>query len=358
MTKPTILVRSIILASILLALPIVGFSQATAKLEEYLTAVTKQGFSGTVSIARDGKTLFSKGYGLANREWDLPNTPQTKFRLGSITKQFTASAIMLLQERGKLGTQDPICKYIDNCPAAWNEITVHQLLNHTSGIPSYTNSPEYLAKMTMPETVPTMINRFRDKPLEFKPGEKYKYNNSGYFLLGAIIEKLSGEKYEAFLQKNFFDPLGMRNTGYDRPRTILKYRATGYSRENEQPVNSRYLDMDQPYAAGSLYSTVEDMLLWNEALYGGKAVSMKSLEAMTTPGLNDYGYGLVIKQVLNRKQVSHGGGINGFNTYLVWFPQEKLSVVVLRNQDFGAPGPGKIAEVMAAIVLGEKYELP
>jgi len=289
---------------------------------------------------------------LANRELDVANTPQTKFRIGSITKQFTASAILLLQERGKLSVQDPLCKFFENCPSAWNGVTIHHLLTHTGGVPSYTSSPDYRTKMTMPETVTSMIDRFKDKPLEFKPGERMNYSNSGYFLLGHIIEKVSGESYEVFLQKNIFDPLKLSGTGYDRHSTILKNRATGYSRDPEGGViNSLYLDMNQPYAAGSLYSTVEDLFAWNEALFSEKLLSAKSLEMMMTPFKNDYAYGLFINRAFGRKQVSHGGGINGFNTVLTRFPDEKVTVVVLRNSDFGTLGPAPIANAMAAILF-------
>ena len=213
--------------------------------------------------------------------------------------------------------------------------------------------------MMMPETVTSMIARFKDKPLEFTPGEKYAYSNSGYFLLGAIVEKASGETYEVFLQKNIFDPLKLANTGYDHHATILKYRATGYSRgPGGAPVNSAFIDMSQPYAAGSLYSTVEDLFAWNEALFSGKLLSPQSFSQMITPVKNNYGYGIGSRTMFNRKAISHGGGINGFNTTLVRLPDEKLTVTVLRNVDFGEPSPDRIAQGMVAIVLGEKIEPP
>jgi CubicO group peptidase (beta-lactamase class C family) len=329
------------------------------KFDEYLSAIAaQQRFTGSVLVARDGKVIFSKGYGLANVELDVPNTPQTKFRLGSITKQFTATAILLLQERGKLSVSDPICKYFDNCPAAWSEVTVHNLLSHTGGIPNFTSFPDYMPKMMMPVTTQEMIARFKDKPLDFKPGEKWDYSNSGYFLLGAIIEKVSGESYESFLQKNIFDPLKLTGTGYDHFDTILKKRATGYSLSKGKTVNSAFLDMTQPYSAGSLYSTVEDLFLWYEALYSGKVLSAKSFEMLTTPVKNNYAYGLGVETKFNRKMIAHGGGINGFATFIARFPEEKLTIVVLRNADYGVPPPGKITQDFAAIVFGEKYEIP
>lgn len=351
-------------SAVSIALLLLSFASAAAqdltpKFDEYLSALVDQGrFTGAVLVARDGRVVFTKGYGFANVEFDAANTPETRFRLGSITKQFTAAAILLLQERGKLSVQDAICKYQENCPAAWSEVTIHHLLSHTGGIPSFTSSPDYLPKMMMPVTTQDMIARFKDKPLDFKPGEKWSYSNSGYYLLGCVIEKAAGESYESFLQKNVFDPLKMANTGYEHHDTILKKRATGYSLVKGKKVNSAYIDMTQPYAAGALYSTVGDLFLWNEGLYSGKLISAKSLEAMTTPVRNNYGYGLGVDSKSNRKKISHGGGINGFSTYISRYADDKITVVVLGNADYGAPGPGKISQDLAAILLGEKYEIP
>lgn len=352
--------RWILFFTLAITLAVSALAQdTTAKFDEYLTAITKQGrFTGSVLVARDGKVLFSKGYGMANLEFDIPNTPQTKFRLGSVTKQFTAAAILLLQERGKLSVQDPICQYVENCPKTWEPITVHHLLSHTSGIPNFTSFPEYPKTMMMPATMDSLIARFKDKPLDFQPMEKWNYSNSGYILLGHIIEKVSGESFENFLQKNILDPLKMQNTGYDLHRKILKNRATGYSQNGNSKVNSVYLDMTIPHAAGAMYSTTEDLFLWNEALFDDKLLSAKSREAMMTVVKNDYAYGLGVNKVLNRRMVSHGGGINGFNTFLARFPEEKVTVVVLRNTDAGSPGPGRISNDLGAILFGEKYDIP
>ncbi len=340
-----------------------SFAQdATPKFDEYLTAVTKQNnFTGSVLVARDGKILFSKGYGMANMEFDIANTPNTKFRLGSITKQFTAASILLLQERGKLSVQDPISKYIENCPKAWEPVTIHHLLTHTSGIPSYTEvkSPEEFRLMSLQKVTPAgFVDSFKSKPLDFPVGEKMKYNNSGYFILGHIIGKISGQSYETFVQENIFKPLKLENTGYDTHDKILKLRATGYSEANGKTINSDYLDMTVPYAAGSLYSTTGDLFAWNEALFSDKLLSEKSRTAMMTPDKNNYAYGLNINNRNNRTQISHGGGINGFATVLIRLPDEKVTIVVLRNADFGASNPGKVGQDLAAILLGEKYEIP
>ena len=333
-----------------------ALAQDTKQLDEYMKKVTDAGFSGTVLVGREGVINYAKGFGLANRELDVRNRVETKFRLGSITKQFTAASIMLLQERGKLSTSDKICKYFETCPPAWSEITLHHLLSHTSGIHNYTAVKEYGTKMANHETVDSMIARFKDMPLDFQPGEKWNYSNSGYFLLGYVIEKVSGTSYENFIQQNIFDKLGMRDTGYDHFETILKNRATGYSKQPSGIINSPYLDMNQPYSAGSLYSTVEDLFKWAEAFFGDRLLTAKSREAMTTVVKNDYGYGLGISTVSGRTQVSHGGGINGFNTWLATYPKEKITVVVLRNADFGTPGPGKIGTDLVTLALGEKLE--
>ena len=360
MTHKKTLFRPAYAAALILVLSLQVLAQDLApKFDEYLSEITKQGrFTGSALVSRDGKVIFSKGYGLANAEFDIPNTPQTKFRLGSVTKQFTAVAILLLQERGKLSVQDSVCKFFDNCPEAWKEVTVHHLLTHTGGLPNFTNFPDYPKTMMIPTSMESLIARFKDKPLDFKPGEKWNYSNSGYVALGHIVEKVAGESYESFLRKNVFDPLKMMSTGYDHHETILKNRATGYALNKGRKVNSPPIDMTIPHGAGALYSTVEDLFIWNEALFSDKLLSAKSREAMMTPVKNGYGYGIGMNEQLKRKTVSHSGGINGFSTILVRFPEEKITIVVLRNADYGSPNPGKIALDLAAIVFGEKYEIP
>jgi len=325
------------------------------KAEAYIKAARIQ---GSVLLARNGEVILAKGYGLANIEFDAANTPATKFRLGSITKQFTAAAILQLQEKGKLSVGDPISKYIPDSPAAWSSITIHHLLTHTSGIPSYTNQPGYPTRMRELAGTPLeFIKRFRDLPLEFKPGEKFRYDNSGYFLLGVIIERASGMKYEEYLQKYVFQPLGMTDTGYDWPATILKNRASGYSKDPAgEQVNAEFLDMGQPYAAGSLYSTVLDLYKWDRALYTTKVLSAQSLESAFKPGKLEwaeginYGYGWGIAQIHGHKAVGHGGGINGFST-VIWRAIEEDAVsIVLSNSD-EASNIGKVGKELLELVL-------
>jgi CubicO group peptidase (beta-lactamase class C family) len=352
-------VRPLVLA----ALTAVGLGAAaraddlTSRFEEYMNAsVELNHFSGAVLVAKDGETLFSRGCGFANAEHLIPNTAWTKFRLGSITKQFTAMAILILQERGKLKVEDPVGKYIDDAPKAWEGVTIRHLLTHTGGVPSYTDSPDYQTKMMMPETVKSMIARFRDKPLDFKPGEQFHYSNSGYFLLGATIEKVSGKSYEAFLQEAIFDPLGMKDSGYDHAATILPGRASGYSLHGNGLKNAEYLDMAQPYAAGSLYSTALDLARWDRALDDGKLISKESYATMYTPIKSNYAYGWMVTTRGGRKQIEHGGGINGFATENLRYPDQKLCVIVLCN--VLPSNPGRVAHDLAAIALGESYQLP
>jgi CubicO group peptidase (beta-lactamase class C family) len=332
-----------------------------ARADEYLQAQMKVNrFSGVVLVAHEGKTIFEKGYGFANAEWEIPNTPQTKFRLGSITKQFTATTILLLAEEGKLRIEDPICNYLDPCPEAWKPVTIHHLLTHTSGIPSYTNRPEYRRTMMMPKTPAEMVAGFRDLPLEFAPGEKFAYNNSGYFLLGVIIEKVAGKPYETVLREKLFDPLGLQDTGYDLPQRVLKNRASGYSLNRGALVNAAYLDMGQPYAAGALYSTVHDLLRWDQLLHSGKVLKPESYTAMTTPVKENYAFGLIVRanspETFDRRQIGHGGGINGFSTALTRFDDDRVTVVVLANNE--ATPAGRISRDLSAMYFGQKYEIP
>ncbi len=201
-----------------------------ARMDQQVRAYAdQQKFSGCVLVAREGKVVFSKGYGLANAEYGIPNTPATKFRLGSITKQFTATAILMLEQQGKLKVEDAVRKYVDDCPGAWQPVTLHHLLTHTSGIPNFTSFPDYVRTMPLPSPPAETLKRFRDKPLAFEPGTKFSYSNSGYVLLGYIIERVSGRSYEEFLQKQIFGPLGMSDTGYDHPERVMPRRASGTS---------------------------------------------------------------------------------------------------------------------------------
>ena len=344
-----------------------GFGQNTAnlptdkeileKVETYMKATeTVDGFSGSVLIARNGQPIVNKGYGMANIELNVPNKAETVFRLGSVTKQFTGMAITMLQEKGKLSVNDPLCKFIENCPAIWQPITIKHLLTHTSGLFNYTAFPDFAKTTVLPINSPQMIALLKDKPLDFPVGEKYSYSNSGYFFLGTIIEKVSGKTYADFLQENIFTPLNMKNTGYDDPLRIINNRAAGYTKQGGKFLNAAYMDMSVPFAAGAMYSNTGDLLLWDQALYTEKLVSKKSLDEMFTPNKNGYGYGWGIGNRFGKQTISHGGAIFGFSTEISRFPTENLTFVVLSNVQ-GSPA-GRIGNDLAAIVFGQKYEIP
>jgi len=317
--------------------------------------VANKTFMGTVLVARGNQVLFSKGYGSANLEWNIPNAPNTKFRLGSVTKQFTAASILLLEERGKLKTDDPIKKYIPEAPAAWDKITIFHLLTHTSGVPNFTSFPDYPKIGPFPTTAADLVKSFRDKPLDFQPGEKWNYSNSGYVTLTYVIEKASGESYEKFVRENIFTPLGMKDSGYDSNEAIIPNRASGYSPGKNGLENAGFVHMTVPQGAGALYSTTEDLLKWEQGLFGGKLLTPASLEKMTKPFLQNYAFGLSVEIVGGHKVIEHNGGIQGFNTDLVYYPDDKLTIVVLSNVNGGAPGD--IAKKMAAVAHGEPVTL-
>ena len=294
--------------------------------------VAKNQFSGTVLVAKDGMPVFRESFGLANRELNVANTPKTVFRLGSITKQFTAASIMQLAEAGKLNIEDPIGKYYTNAPAAWAKVTIRHLLSHRSGIGDYTDIPNFFEKMAAQDRTPEqIIEMTRDQPLAFEPGTKFAYDNSGYIVLGYVIERVSGQTYADYVDTHIFKPLGMKDSGYDVSTTILPRRAAGYGFADGKWTNATYLAMSLPYAAGSLYSTVDDLLIWEQAFFGDKVVSAASRTAMTTDQGDKYGFGLLADDLGGHKNIWHNGGINGFSTHMVRFPDDGLTVIALAN---------------------------
>jgi CubicO group peptidase (beta-lactamase class C family) len=334
-----------------------GWAQDIARMEEVIQSyAANRQFMGSVLVAKGTQVLLSKGYGFANLEWDVPNSPATKFRLGSITKQFTAASILLLQDRGKLNVEDPVKKYMTDAPAAWDKITIYHLLTHTSGIPSFTSFPEYPKWEPFAATPAEEVARFRDKPLDFAPGEKWSYSNSGYVLLGYLIEKITGGSYEKFVRENIFAPLGMKDSGYDSNSAIIPRRASGYELSKGEPVNAGFVNMTIPFSAGALDSTTEDLLKWEQGLFGGKLLTAASLLQMTKPFQSNYACGLFVETKDGRKVIQHGGGIEGFNTQLTYYPEDMLTVIVLGNVSGSAPGD--IAAKLAALAHGEAVKLP
>jgi len=299
-----------------------------------MQAQNAMGFSGAVLVAKKGEIIFEKALGKANIEWDINNTTATKFRIGSITKQFTAASIMKLVEEGKLSVYDKLSKYIADYPKG-DSVTIQMLLNHTSGIANYTDFDEYWTHLAyLPVSPDSFIRVFKNKPYYFSPGSKFSYNNSGYFLLGMIIEKVSGEKYNDYLFKNIILPAGLKNTNIDDPEMILTNRAMGYVKKGDHYCNAAYISMDGPWSAGAIYSTVKDLYNWHRAFWAGKIVSLSSVEQMTTIYKGNYGYGFFIDSFNHDKRVWHEGGIPGFTSMLSYYLYNDVCIVILSNNSF------------------------
>jgi CubicO group peptidase (beta-lactamase class C family) len=325
--------------------------------------VASNGPGAALLIARDGKILLAKGYGMADVERRIPFSAVTESRIGSITKQFTSAAILRLQERGKLSIDDKLTNYFPGFPRG-QEVTLRHLLTHTSGIRSYTDKPGFLAGVSHPIKPEDLINSFKNEPFDFEPGKKWHYDNSGYFLLGKIVEKVSGQSYGDFLQSNFFAPLGMSNTGVYHAGAGLEHEALGYSFSSDGKF-SKALNWDMSWAggAGALYSTVEDLYRWDEALFGGKVLSETSLKAAWTPVKTEevkddnsgigYGFGWAISRLRGAEEIVHSGGLDGFSSFLLRLPQYHFTIAVLAN---ALPGPTNApsaqAEWVAQIYLG------
>ncbi len=321
-------------------------------------------FAGTALVSEHDHVIFKKGYGMANREWNIANAPDVKFRLGSITKQFTSMLVMQQVEKGTIkldGHPSDYLPYYRKDTSA--KVTIHQLLNHTSGIPSYTDDPKFFSDESRNfYAVDDFVKKFCSGDLQFEPGSTFHYDNSGYFLLGAILEHVTGKKYDVLLREKILDPLGMKDTGYDHTAEILPRRSSGYEVGLGEVTNAPYLDMALPYAAGSIYSTVEDLYKWDQALYTDKLVSAESKKKIFTPGLEHYGYGWDIETVpvgepaAGQTMISHGGGINGFNTYEQRLVDEHDLIVALNNT------PNANLQAMAkgirAILFGQEPEAP
>jgi CubicO group peptidase (beta-lactamase class C family) len=343
----------------LFAVPGCFASDLAQEIDEYLTAAAEvQKFSGSVLVAKDGEPVLSKGYGMADYELNVPNTPGTIFQIGSITKQFTAAAIMKLVDKGLLSVNDPISKYLQDYPKnTGDSVTIHHLLTHTSGIPDYTHDMSLMERRACEISTEEVLASFSDKPLDFRPGELFKYSNSGYYLLGLIIEKVSSQSYDAFLRENLFDPLGMLNTGYDFNRAIVPNRAAGYDLDsNGEIVNASYLHMSAPFAAGAIHSTTEDMLIWDQALFTDRILSQESRDKMFTPYMADCGYGWGVKNVLGHKVISHDGGTDGFAASFSRWVDDGFCVTIFSN-NVSAPVPS-IAYDLARIIFDKPYDIP
>lgn len=350
------------LSALLLLLVTVGelFGQGLAeRMGTYLQLLTEdERFNGSVLVAKGDQVIFSKGYGDAAIEYGIPVRPETKFRIGSITKQFTAMAVMQLVEEGKIDLENSIVDYLPDYPQApGQQITIHHLLTHSSGIPSYTGMTEIMKhRGSMEEAPEDFIKHFWDKELEFEPGSKFKYNNSGYYLLGMIIEKVSNMPYDEYLKKHIFEPLGMKNSGFEHYRDVIPDMAEGYAAVGDYPEKAGNIVTDMAGAAGALYSTTGDLLRWHRALLDKKLVSEATYQKIFTPYLNQYGYGWGIEDHSGKTVYAHSGGIDGFRSMGILLPEEKLSVIVLSNLE--SANSTQIAQDLTKMYLGEKVEMP
>ena len=331
--------HAIAAAAVLFATP--GLAQDVERMDEVVSADADEGtFMGAALVAIGDDIVFDEAYGSANLEWNIANTPAAKFRIGSVTKQFTAASILLLKERGLIDLDAPVKTYWPDAPPAWDAITVRNLLQHTSGITNVTNLDEFATVKFLPTTREELIARFADKPLEFTPGEKWDYSNSGYVLLSAIVEQVSGQDYADFVKANIFDPLGMADTAIDVTADIVPRRASGYAPSADGIVNAEYVNMAIPTGAGALYSTTHDLLKWQRALFGGRLLEPASLTEMTGPGVPamagaTYGFGVLRTEDEDGTMIWHGGGIEGFNAMLMHDPDRDITVVVLANLNGG-----------------------
>jgi CubicO group peptidase (beta-lactamase class C family) len=318
-----------------ISLPVQAAAETPSDIERMQSEIelraTNRHFMGTVLVAKGDRLLINRGYGFSDLEWNTPNTPDTRFRIGSVTKQFTAASILILQERGKLRVEAPLKTYLPDTPQAWNDVTIFNLLTHTSGIPDFIHLADFRNIEALPQRPEELIAKIRDKPLEFAPGSDRAYSNTGYLLLGLVIEKVSGERYAQFVKENLLDPVGMRDSGHDTHAAVIHHRASGYTYGPDGFENAPYVDMSIPFAAGGLYSTTGDLLRWERALFGGKILSRASLEQMTTPFKQNYGFGVVIQQLDGDTIINHSGSLEGFNSCLIHGAHSNLVVVVLSN---------------------------
>ena len=345
----------------------VAAAQTTMKPDVKLTAVfdsivqkefkaTEPGVSAIV--VKKGAIIYKKGVGMADMELNVPVHADMIFRLGSITKQFTAVAILQLAAQGKLTLADPVTKYIPDF-AIKEPVTIEQLLNHTSGIKSYTNVEKFWQQMRTDLSPREVIRLTENDSLEFKPGTQWNYNNTGYVILGYIIEKVSGMRYEKYVQQHLFAPAGMKNSYYGNESSIIRNRAKGYKREGLAYEHADYISMTLPYAAGSLISTVEDLWNWNKALYSYQLLSKEWVDKAITPHVlpdgtpTHYGFGLGISTVQGSLAIEHNGGINGFSTHALYMPGEEVFVAAFSNCDCRSP-EGMVVK-LAAAAMGKPY---
>jgi D-alanyl-D-alanine carboxypeptidase len=329
--------------------PARDFQTAAGRAIDDLAA--SQAFTGAVLVAIDGKPVLRRAVGEANREWHVANTVDTRFRIGSTTKTFTAVAILRLVDEGKVALDAPVAKYVPNLPQAWAGVTIKMLLSHTAGVPDYVFAPTFKDRearlVQMPESLLALV---REKPLDFPPGTGWRYSNTGFVLLGMVIEKVSGRSYADYLRDEFFTPLGMVDTGYETEDAVMARRASGYMRTRDGWALGPFMAPSSAYAAGALYSTVDDLLKWDQALYGDRLVSKVGRDLMFADYRNHYGLGWQVDETWGATRLSHGGATPGFQASFQRYPDQRLTVAALSNSELGVAE--KLATDLAGLCLG------
>lgn len=336
--------KKLIILLILFPSVLIAQKNYSEALDRYMMAeASVNGFTGTILVEKAGKLIYEKAFGFADREWNIPNTLQSKYQIGSITKQFTAVAILQLVEEGKIRLDDKLSKYIPGFTKG-DSITIHTMLVHTSGLKDYEYDQAFLGfaesliLTKTPQLRDSLINYFRNNPYDFPVGSKWSYSNTGYYLLGCIIEKVSGLSFSDYVERNMIQKAEMKNTFINRWDTIVPNRVKGYVKRNGEWKNAAYISMEIPYSAGNIISTTEDLYKWNEALFSHKMIKQSSLALMTTPHmaspiLGNYGYGLFVDKFFGHPRIGHPGGICGFVSYLLSFPSDDITVIVLSNNE-------------------------
>ncbi len=356
--------KKIALLYIIAVLCICRFNDALAqqdnvqkKVDEYIDAhVQMNQFSGTILIASNKQIIVNKGYGFANYGFEIKNNPETKFRIASLTKGFTAVAILQLQEKGLLSVDDKLQKYIIDYPRG-DEVTLKHLLTHTSGIPNHTEFEDFNnERRVFGYNISETIDTFKKNPLEFTPGVKFNYSKSNYILLGFVIEQVSKMSYAEYIEQNIFKPLKMNNSGFESPEKVIKNFAQGYRLKNNEIGKAKFRDMSNAHASGALYSTTEDLYLWDRALYSDELLSKRSRENMFTEFKDNYGFGWGVVNVFNHKMIAHSGDIEGFTSNVSRFTDDDISIIILSN--FEHAPINRINRDLIAIVFDEKYAIP
>jgi CubicO group peptidase (beta-lactamase class C family) len=346
------------------------------RLDQYLAARSKLGqFNGTVLVAQTGRVVFEKGYGLADVANRVPASASTRYEVASITKMFTAAAILRLREAGKLALSDSLCRYLSECPDAWRPVTISHLLHHTSGVPDYENplelgSREYMDYMLQSRSAERILEVARKKPLDFAPGTKFSYSNTAYILLGVIIEKVSGEPYREYLRTHVLEPAGMVHSSFVSGDSVLPRLATGYIRgvdalpaiiggislDERTLLGLNKLPLDGPHGDAALVTNARDLWRWTESLADSTGLAPASIREMFTPGLEGYGDGWFSGQRYGRRNVSHSGALPGFVSFIEWYPESRTTIVVLSN--VVGTRVSRVVRDVAAIAFGKPYDVP